>query len=156
MLQNMANIRNNTTEERKQVDETSTSFLFLHKLQLILCDSRQQQEIFSLFQKRPDWLWGQLSLLPKGHRFYHGWKLAEAFSSPPIRAEVKNEWSYTCTPRIRHRAVHRDSFIPSYLRNKEGDYKPWELGVADWANFHFWLPKTLSCTKRLRIMGKQE
>ena len=34
----------------------------------------------------------------------------EADYSPPPSAEIKNEWSYTSTPPIRHHNMGRDNF----------------------------------------------
>jgi len=48
--------------------------------------------------KHPDQLWGPSILLPNGYWRLKQWGLVRVDHSPPSRAEVMNEWSYTCNP----------------------------------------------------------
>lgn len=67
---------------------------------------------FFSFPKRPNWLFGQPSVLFNGYRDYFlgvQWPELEVNPLPPT-GEVKNEWGYTSTPPICLRGVHREYF----------------------------------------------
>jgi hypothetical protein len=63
--------------------------------------------------KRPERLWGTLSLLLKWCRSYFPevkQPERKVDHSPPSSAEVKNEWSYTFTSLIYIYGIDRDNF----------------------------------------------
>jgi len=68
---------------------------------------------FSLFQEPSGGSWCISSFLLNGYR--SSLPLVkrprrEVNHSPPPPAEIKNEWSYTCTPSIRLNDLDRDNF----------------------------------------------
>jgi len=64
-------------------------------------------------EKCPDWFWNQPSLLFSGYLgSFPGVKRSrhEVHQSPPLSAEVKNEWSCTSAPPIYLHGMDGDEF----------------------------------------------
>ena len=83
-------------------------------------ESQQGQEIFFLFQNRPDRVWDPPSLAFNRYRVsfpeLQRWG-CKVDHLPPPSAEVKNEWSYTSIPPICLQGQEREKFYIFHLWN---------------------------------------
>jgi hypothetical protein len=81
-------------------------------------ESREGQKMFFSCLTCQDGA-GATDFLLKSYRgSVPGAKAVGAWGWPPLRAEVKDEWNYTCTPPICHHGVASNSTTFSFLKNK--------------------------------------
>ena len=76
---------------------------------------------FSSSPKRPDWLWGPLSLLFSGYQGSGVKRPVYVDHSPPFSTKVRNGWSCTSHPPMCLRGVIRDTisfFLFFFTRHK--------------------------------------
>jgi hypothetical protein len=93
--------------------------------------SRVGERDFSLFPKYSDRLWGLLFDGWLDSVLWVMWLGCEVNCSPTYHAEVKNEWSYMCTPPICLNGLERATFFFTVVWIRHRGCEDWIVEATD-------------------------